>query len=141
RGFVSKPIHYGSYRAAVSTRVTSHGWPFVTSRYFAWRDGMKVNPQWTMQVAGGYIFEQPPAPPAKPWQFPPPRVLPTTPIWSGIIINSLFYAVVAFIIVRTPFWIRHLIRARRNRCTQCGYPRGESSVCSECGHGAEVVTA
>ncbi|MEM7229290.1 MAG: hypothetical protein AAF432_10810 [Planctomycetota bacterium] len=111
----------------------ARGWPLITLRARYWHvrltrflqsDGITLPKPWV-----GVIYLR------------IPRVLPTTPIWSGIILNSLFYAVVGFVIVRILLLIRHIVRARRNRCRQCGYPRGTSSVCSECGHGAEVMAA
>ncbi len=32
-----------------------------------------------------------------------------------------------------PFALRRFIRRKRGLCPACGYPTGESAVCSECG--------
>ena len=60
-------------------------------------------------------------------------VLPFHPIWSGLIINTLFYAVLIWGVVSGPGAARRVFRQRRNRCPACGYPIGTSTVCTECG--------
>lgn len=61
-------------------------------------------------------------------------VLPFHPIWSGLIINTLFYAVLIWGVVSGPGAARRAFRQRRNRCPACGYPIGTSIICTECGH-------
>ncbi len=61
------------------------------------------------------------------------RILPLRPIWSGFAANTLFYAVVLWLLICGPFALRRFIRVRRGLCPACAYPRGESDVCSECG--------
>ncbi len=65
-------------------------------------------------------------------------VLPFRPIWPGFAINTLVYAVLLaalwlFIRVGHFYAFRRVIRIRRGLCPACGYPMGESDVCSECG--------
>ena len=86
-----------------------------------------------------------PAPSVSPARFPlatrlvtEPRVLPLRPIWPGFAINTLFYAVVLWLLIPGPFALRRLIRIRRGLCPACAYPRGESDVCSECGKAFEA---
>ncbi len=55
------------------------------------------------------------------------------PIWPGLIVNTLFYATVLWLLICGPFVLRRFIRVRRGLCPACAYPRGESDVCSECG--------
>ncbi len=55
------------------------------------------------------------------------------PIWRGIAVNTLAYAGALWLLFVAPFTLRRLIRARRGLCPACGYPVGESAVCSECG--------
>ena len=62
-----------------------------------------------------------------------PRVLPLRPLWPGFAVNTLFYAVVLWLLIPGPFVLRRLIRRRRGLCPACAYPMGESAVCSECG--------
>jgi hypothetical protein len=62
-----------------------------------------------------------------------PRVLPLWPIWSGFLLNTLFYAVALWLLICGPFSLRRLIRVRRGLCPKCTYPMGASDVCTECG--------
>jgi len=61
------------------------------------------------------------------------RALPLRPLWPGFAINTVFYAGVLWVLWATPFALRRMIRHRRGRCAQCGYPIGQSPVCTECG--------
>ena len=47
--------------------------------------------------------------------------------------NTFFYAVILWLLICGPFVLRRFIRMKRGRCVKCGYPLGESPVCSECG--------
>ncbi len=60
--------------------------------------------------------------------------LPILPIWPGFPINTLFYAAILWLLIPGPFALRRFIRRRRGLCPKCGYPLGDSSVCTECGH-------
>ena len=62
-----------------------------------------------------------------------PRCLPAQPILSGFAFNTLFYATLLWLLIPGSFVLRRFIRVKRGRCVKCGYPRGESAVCSECG--------
>ncbi len=63
-----------------------------------------------------------------------PRALPLRPIPGGFLINTLFYAVVLWLLLICGlFALRRQIRRLRGLCPKCGYPMGESSVCTECG--------
>ena len=59
--------------------------------------------------------------------------LPASPIWRGFAVNTLFYAVVVWLLIGGPFALRRFIRVRRGLCPKCAYPMRESLVCSECG--------
>ena len=72
-----------------------------------------------------------------PWE---PRVnviaIPLRPIWTGFAINTIFYAVIMWVLWSSPFAARRMIRRKRGRCLNCGYDlRGtsEGEVCPECG--------
>ena len=69
------------------------------------------------------------------------RLIPLCPIWPGFAINTLFYAGVLWMLCCGPFALRRMIRRRRGRCPQCGYPIGQSPVCTECGAPHSVVPA
>ena len=62
-----------------------------------------------------------------------PRVLPLRPLWPGFAVNTFFYAAVLWLLIPGPFLLRRFIRMKRGRCVKCGYPLGDSAVCSECG--------
>ncbi len=51
----------------------------------------------------------------------------------GFGFNTLFYAALLWLLFFGPFTLRRHLRARRGLCPACGYPVGESAVCSECG--------
>ncbi len=55
------------------------------------------------------------------------------PLWPGFAINTLFYATLLWLLIPGPFALRRFIRRKRAQCPACGYPAGESAVCSECG--------
>ncbi len=61
------------------------------------------------------------------------RGYPFRPVWLGLAVNTVFYAVVLWLLIPGPFALRQFIRVRRGRCPKCAYPMGESDVCSECG--------
>ncbi len=67
--------------------------------------------------------------------YPIERVLPLGMIWPGFAINTLFYAAILWLVIPGPFILRRLIRHWRGLCPKCGYPMGESSICTECGQG------
>ncbi len=60
-------------------------------------------------------------------------VLPLRPDWPGFAVNTIFYATLLWLLICGPFVLRRFIRVKRGHCVKCGYPRGESAVCSECG--------
>ncbi len=66
------------------------------------------------------------------------RLLPLRPLWPGFAFNTVFYAVLLWILWLSPFVVRRAIRRKRGRCVNCGYDlRGTSGgggeVCPECG--------
>ena len=63
----------------------------------------------------------------------PRCLLPYQPLWAGFTLNLLLYAVLAWLALFAPFALLRGLRRRGNRCERCGYPRGPSDRCSECG--------
>lgn len=59
--------------------------------------------------------------------------LPYGLLWLGLIINTLFYAAIAWLIVRSPLETRRRLRQWRGLCEEGAYPIGESPVGTECG--------
>ncbi len=62
-------------------------------------------------------------------------VLPLRPLWLAFAVNSLFYAIVAGIVLASIVALRRLIRRKRGLCVACGYDirHAEHDVCPECG--------
>jgi len=65
------------------------------------------------------------------------RALPLQPIWPGFAINTVFYAVVLWLLFAAPFALRRRRRIRRGLCPKCAYDlRGTpvgATACPECG--------
>lgn len=66
--------------------------------------------------------------PAQSW-----RALPYRPIWPGAAVNTIVFAIALIPLVWLPTLIRRRVRRHRRQCVGCGYPIGESPVCTECG--------
>jgi hypothetical protein len=54
-------------------------------------------------------------------------------LWPGFVVNTLFYAVILWLLILGPFALRRLVRRQRGLCPACAYPVGESATCTECG--------
>lgn len=61
------------------------------------------------------------------------RPLPLMPIYSGLLVNSLFYAGCVFVLLQAPREVRRFRRARRGLCVQCAYELRDLTTCPECG--------
>ena len=61
--------------------------------------------------------------------------LPLAPIWSGLLLNTFFYAAILWLFIPGPFVLRRAIRRRRGLCVKCSYDlRGaDHEACPECG--------
>lgn len=55
------------------------------------------------------------------------------PLWPDFAINTLFYPAILWLLFAAPFALRRWRRIRRGLCPKCGYPIGDSPVCTECG--------
>jgi hypothetical protein len=98
------------------------GWPLLSLGFRAQhvvRQGVE-----NMDVQGGWRVHLP--------RFKD-RTLPLLPIWPGFAINTMFYALVLWLLFAAPFALRRWRRTRRGQCPKCGYPAGTSDVCTECG--------
>ncbi|MCC6907290.1 MAG: hypothetical protein IT430_05050 [Phycisphaerales bacterium] len=60
-------------------------------------------------------------------------VLPLHPITVGFVIDTCFYSVCVAALAYGLAGRRRMIRLWRYQCPACGYPRGTSPVCTECG--------
>ncbi len=62
-----------------------------------------------------------------------PRRLPLRPLWGGLAVNAIFWAVVAFGIARLARALRERARSRRGLCRRCAHPLANLAQCPECG--------
>lgn len=58
---------------------------------------------------------------------------PLRPLWGGLAINTAIYGSIVWLLTGGVVVARRSVRRRRNQCEGCGYPRGVSPVCTECG--------
>ena len=78
---------------------------------------------WRLQVPGGQY------------------TAPQGALWPGFAINTVFYAVVLWLMFAAPFALRRRRRIRRGLCPKCAYDlRGSinATVCPECGAAAKA---
>jgi hypothetical protein len=99
----------------------ARGWPMVCLVSYSLDFGGRPEAPWALDLGG----TQGPAGLR--------RVLPLRPLAVGVAANTVFYAVVLWSAVLGPSAVRRFIRRRRHLCPACGYPIGESRLCTECG--------
>ncbi|MCC6910228.1 MAG: hypothetical protein IT430_20030 [Phycisphaerales bacterium] len=61
------------------------------------------------------------------------QFLPLRPYWPGLASNTVFFAMLTWMITAVRIALRNRWRTERSQCPACGYPRGTSRVCTECG--------
>jgi len=61
--------------------------------------------------------------------------IPYRPIFSGFAINTIFYAVILWMLCAAPGAVRRRVRIKSGQCASCGYSLRESvsEKCPECG--------
>jgi hypothetical protein len=84
-------------------------------------------PRW---YGGWHVCDLPS--PLNPLMTQPVR-LPLHPRWPGLAVNSAFYGCLVAMGVWMPGWTVRANCRRLGLCEACGYPRGTSAVCTECG--------
>ena len=127
--------------------IVKAGWPIRCWQYETWCDW--VHPTGTGD-AGYYRFDGQPQPTYWSYGLPlefdrfgfEPRCgkrLPVHLIWPGFAVNTVFYALILWLLIPGPFVLRRIIRRKRGRCPKCGYDlRGDlSGGCPECAWGRE----
>ncbi len=62
--------------------------------------------------------------------------IPVNPVWSGLYINTIFFAAVAFMLLRGPAIVRRYSRLYRGQCPGCAKPilPASKDLCAHCGH-------
>ncbi len=114
--------------------VEGRGWPAISLWYMVdeTEEPDSVSRKWPAH--GAFPAEVHWIPTERPW-FHPPRPLPLRPASRGFAINTVFYAVILWLLTLGPFTARRMIRRKRGHCIKCGYDlRGaEHEACPECG--------
>ena len=119
----------------VSWQESASGWPVASMwsrlnesdplRFFGLPNNPRVYP-WD-KLERGWLVD---------WSFLPNQIiLPIGLIWSGIAINTLFYAVLLWLVTLGQFTLRRYIRREHGRCIKCGYDvrHTDHDACPECG--------
>ncbi len=90
--------------------------------------------------AHGLQFRQPNATAGTTLSYP--VILPVHVLWPGLVINTIFYAALLWLITLGQFTARRMIRVKRGLCLKCGYDlRGTSGGgCPECGWRRDYVS-
>ena len=102
------------FRTAYATRVLARGVQHETGVFHASWMPYREDPYW-LPLYG--------------------RFLPLVPIWPGFAINTVFYAVVLWLLFAAPVALRRRRRIKRGLCPKCAYPVGTwgAERCTECG--------
>jgi len=110
----------------------ARGWPFRAVWYEA---GRVLDASRRFGAAGGILL-----PPSARSIGQYERALPLRPIWSGFLINTLFYAPIWFGLFFGFTRAKRFVRTQRGRCPRCGYDlRGQMHTgCPECGWNREA---
>jgi hypothetical protein len=74
------------------------------------------------------------------YQYDALRALPYYPIWSGLALNTAFYAFIFFTVVRTTRAFKQSLRHARGLCPRCKYDRQHDyrQPCPECGNAPRI---
>ncbi len=110
------------------------GWPLRS-----FEGGHYLHPETNKMIDAGAMFL------AADWadEFWGVDSLPLRPVWVGIVLSTLFYAALLWLVAYGPFALRRTIRRKRGHCINCNYNlRGEfTHGCPECGWNREDATA
>lgn len=127
---VWKPTDAGDYM--LPARHFAAGWPWLALRASIWPDPVNaVTGRFATETRWGVDLDSDVFNTA--WNLRAPLLLPLRPIWRGSACNILTYSTAIGV---AWFGIHSLwrgTRTRRGQCPACGYPRGTSPVCTECG--------
>jgi hypothetical protein len=111
--------------------VETFGWPFHGLKRYGL--GTHNGTRFTQDHLG--VFRQGVLIPAS-WQGRLPnriQTIPIMPAWPGFLLNTLFYAALAWGVLAARSWEIRGRRRRRGLCVQCAYPTTGLHRCPECG--------
>ena len=99
----------------------AHGWPMVSLESQHWVKRYATDQYRAILLSG--------------WPLPAGAhpELPILPLWPGFYVNTIVYAGMLWLLVTVTVAARRRRRRRGDLCPACGYPTGESDVCTECG--------
>lgn len=110
------------------------GWPFLTAWCEWTHDYQSALPQPVLHGGIQISNDLPRSGPPKPWRL---RALPVRPIWTGLILNTMLYALIIWGLWQLSFVSRRRRRRARGQCTRCSYNLiglAPTAPCPECGH-------
>lgn len=119
--------------------VVARGWPFpaIACRVEHLKDSAvgELNPDVYGAIRIGKPRDGSHGPPLQSVRIAP-ILLPYTPIWPGIVLNTLVLAVTVLIPDRVRAFLRRFAKIDATKCESCGYSLIglPSPVCPECGH-------
>ncbi|XVJ58389.1 MAG: hypothetical protein HEQ23_02915 [Tepidisphaera sp.] len=131
-------IAYGSVDSFNVTEIRS-GWPIACMRRFSssrWPMTSSLLPRQQrpddLRYAGLNLLKHPN--PAGISIVPDGQAyFPVLPVWGAFAASTVLYAVPAGVLWFFAVGFRAWRRTRKGLCVACGYPRGASAVCTECG--------
>jgi hypothetical protein len=118
--------------------VIAFGWPFRALKYDVAGSSVIVTRGQQRMHKASPVFGGRRVAWIEPWRHPAtgaqtyPRTVPLTPIWPGLLANTIFYAALCAGVLFM-LKLRRTLRARQGRCAQCGYVLHGLTRCPECG--------
>ncbi len=128
-GWGTDKVHRSSRREFEQVIDDARGFPFL-SAWCSWREATGLQ---RGRLVGGVAIPDHPSPNVT--GADKLRALPYYPIWSGLALNTGFYALLFFAVVRTARAFRRSRRHARGWCPRCKYDRefDYRLPCPECG--------
>lgn len=110
------------------------GWPFACAQGTRWMR-REVAEAWTNGLPLMYAYDGARAQALTLDRRPHDGILPHQPIWLGVILNTIFYAAILWLLFAAPGTARRWWRTKHGLCARCGYDLHGSNAfaCPECG--------
>jgi len=90
------------------------GWPLRSLESWMWNDRLSSSGRTGLVVLGD-------------------RLLPARPLWLGLAVNAVVFALGFLVVFRVSRHMRGVWRLHRSLCNRCAYPTGTNDRCTECG--------